>query len=78
MFAKLDFAVPTKDMFWEEKVKRFIDNSSDIKEVKEIAILLAKIATQRAGMVSGLTRALMETEFPVEVVCEEMKNRSDV
>ena len=77
MFAKLDFTTPTKELFWEEKMKRFIDNSSDIKEVKEIAILLAKIATQRAGMISGLTQALVETEFPVESVCEGRKNQSD-
>ena len=33
------------------------------KELKEIATLLAKIATQRAGVISGLTNALMEAEF---------------
>ena len=65
MFSKLDFTPLTKDLFWEEKVKRSINDSSDIKEVKEIATLLAKIATQRAGMVSGLTKALMDAEFPL-------------
>jgi hypothetical protein len=77
MFAKLDFTVPTKDMFWEEKIKRHIENSDDIKEIKEIATLVTRIASQRAGIISGLTRALMATEFPVEVVNEEWENFSD-
>ena len=63
MLIPLDFTVPTKDLFWEEKVKRSIDNSSDIKEVKEIATLLAKVASQRAGIINGLTKALTEAEF---------------
>jgi G:T-mismatch repair DNA endonuclease (very short patch repair protein) len=65
MFSKLDFTPQTKDLFWEEKIKRSIKDSNDMKEVKEIATLLAKIATQRAGMVSGLTKALMDAEFPL-------------
>tara|TARA_R100001510_G_C7466558_1_gene84712 strand:+ start:232 stop:447 length:216 start_codon:yes stop_codon:yes gene_type:complete len=63
MLIPLDFTVPTKDLFWEEKVKRSIDNSSDLKEVKEIATLLAKVASQRAGVINGLIRALSEAEF---------------
>lgn len=65
MFSKLDFTPQTKDLFWEEKIKRSIKDSNDMKEVKEIATLLAKIATQRAGIVSGLTKALMDAEFPL-------------
>ena len=65
MFSKLDFTPQTKDLLWEEKIKRSIKDSNDMKEVKEIATLLAKIATQRAGMVSGLTKALMDAEFPL-------------
>ena len=63
MLIPLDFTVPTKDLFWEEKVKRSIDNSSDLKEVKEIATLLAKVASQRAGVINGLIRALSVAEF---------------
>ena len=63
MLIPLDFTIPTKDLFWEEKVKRSIDNSSDLKEVKEIATLLAKVASQRAGVINGLIRALSEAEF---------------
>ena len=63
MLIPLDFSIPTKDLFWEEKVKRSIDNSSDLKEVKEIATLLAKVASQRAGVINGLIRALSEAEF---------------
>jgi hypothetical protein len=66
MFSKLKFEPPTKDLFWEEKVKRTIESMETTKELKEIATLLARIATQRAGIISGLTKALMEAEFPSE------------
>jgi|TARA_S200002703_G_scaffold153282_1_gene154704 hypothetical protein len=77
MFAKLDFTPQTKDLFWEEKIKRAINDSNDMKEVKEIAILLAKIATQRSGIVAGLTKALMKTELPAVRGCEETVSQSD-
>ena len=64
MFSQLKFEPSTKDLFWEEKVKRTIESMETTKELKEIATLLAKIATQRAGVISGLTNALMEAEFP--------------
>lgn len=66
MFSKLNFEPLTKDLFWEEKVKRTIEGMETKEELKEIAILLAKIATQRAGMITGLSKALMEAEFPSE------------
>ena len=64
MFGKLKFEPSTKDLVWEEKVNRTIESMETTKELKEIATLLAKIATQRAGVISGLTNALMEAEFP--------------
>ncbi len=66
MFSELKFEPATKDLFWEEKVKRTIESMETTKELKEIATLLARIATQRAGVISGLTKALMEAEFPSE------------
>jgi len=66
MFSKLKFEPSTKDLFWEEKVKRTIESMDSTKELKEIATLLARIATQRAGVIAGLTNALMEAEFPLE------------
>jgi len=64
MFSELKFEPSTKDLFWEEKVKRTIESMDTTKELKEIATLLARIATQRAGVITGLTNALMEAEFP--------------
>jgi hypothetical protein len=64
MFSDLKFEPSTKDLFWEEKVKRTIESMDTTKELKEIATLLARIATQRAGVITGLTNALIEAEFP--------------
>jgi hypothetical protein len=63
MFSELNFEVPTKELFWQEKIMRSIKNSESIYELKEMATLLTKIATQRAGVISGLTKALMKAEF---------------
>ena len=46
------------DKFWEEKIKRAIQDSNSIKEVKEIAPLLTRIATQRQGVIRGLVQEL--------------------
>lgn len=66
MFSELKFEPSTKDLFWEEKVKRSINDMTSVSELKQIATLLAKIATQRAGMINGLTEALIKAEFPSE------------
>jgi len=63
MFSELNFEIPTKELFWQEKITRSINNSESISELKEMATLLTKIATQRAGVISGLTKALMDAEF---------------
>ena len=44
------------DKFWEEKIKRSIQECNSLAEVKEMAILLAKIATQRQGVIRGLVQ----------------------
>ena len=46
------------DKFWEEKIKRAIQDSNSIKEVKEIATLLTRIATQRQGVIRGLVQEM--------------------
>lgn len=63
MFSELKFEPPTKDLFWEEKIKRSIESMETTSELKELAILLARIATQRAGVINGLTKALMDAEL---------------
>ena len=44
------------DKFWEEKIKRSIQDCNSVSELKEIATLLAKIATQRQGVIRGLVQ----------------------
>ena len=36
MFSKLKFEPSTKDLFWEEKVKRTIESMETTKELKEM------------------------------------------
>jgi hypothetical protein len=44
------------DKFWEEKVKRSIQDCNSVSMLKEMAILLTKIATQRQGVIRGLVQ----------------------
>lgn len=46
------------DLFWEEKVKRSIDECNSVLTLREIAKLLARIATQRQGCIRGLVQDL--------------------
>jgi hypothetical protein len=45
-----------EDKFWEEKIKRTIDECSSVSTLKEVATLLARIATQRQGIIRGLVQ----------------------
>ena len=45
-----------EDKFWEEKVKRSIDECNSVSTLKEMATLLARIATQRQGVIRGLVQ----------------------
>jgi hypothetical protein len=45
-----------EDKFWEEKIKRSIDDCNSVSTLKEIATLLARIATQRQGVIRGLVQ----------------------
>ena len=44
------------DKFWEEKIKRSIQDCNSVSMLKEMATLLAKIATQRQGVIRGLVQ----------------------
>jgi hypothetical protein len=44
------------DKFWLEKIKRSIQDCSSMSELKEMATLLAQIATNRQGVIRGLVQ----------------------
>lgn len=44
------------DKFWEEKVKRSIQECNSVGALKEMATLLLRIATQRQGVIRGLAQ----------------------
>lgn len=59
----LKFEMSTEEMFWQEKMLRQIESCESIKELKEIATLLTKVATQRQVAIKALVRdALDEME----------------
>ena len=45
----------TEDLFWEAKMKTYIEKC-DKDELKEVATLLIRIATQRQGVIRGLIK----------------------
>jgi len=45
-----------EDKFWEEKIKRSIDECNSVSTLKEMATLLTRIATQRQGVIRGLVQ----------------------
>ena len=46
------------DLFWEEKIKRSIEECNSVPTLREMAKLLARIATQRQGCIRGLVQDL--------------------
>ena len=54
--SKFDIEPSLNDKFWEEKVKRSIQDSTSVKELRKIATLLVTIATQRQGIIHGLVK----------------------
>jgi hypothetical protein len=44
------------DKFWFEKIKRSIQECNSTSTLKEMATLLAQIATQRQGIIRGLVQ----------------------
>jgi len=56
----LKFEMSPEDMFWQEKMMRSINDCSSMSELKEMAILLTKIATTRQVAIKGLVNDAME------------------
>jgi hypothetical protein len=52
----LQFILSPEDMFWQEKMTRQIKDCSSIVELREIAVLLTKIATTRQVVIKGLVK----------------------
>ena len=44
------------DKFWLEKIKRSIEDCNSVGALKEMATLLAQIATNRQGVIRGLVQ----------------------
>lgn len=49
-----------EDLFWEEKIKRHIEQATNLNEVKEIARLLLKISMQRQVAIKWLVKDSLE------------------
>jgi hypothetical protein len=56
----LKFEISPEDSFWQEKMIRQINDCNSISELKEIATLLTKIATQRQVAIKGLVADALE------------------
>jgi len=63
----LKFEFSPEEMFWQEKMIRQINECNSMSELKEMAILLVKISTQRQIAIKGLVADamdLMQKNFP--------------
>ena len=56
----LQFEMSPEEAFWQEQTIRSIKESTSLEEVKEIAVLLTKIATTRQMAIKGLVKDAME------------------
>jgi hypothetical protein len=61
VFANLDPSL--EDKFLLVKLTKEIENETDINELKKKAILLAKLAIMRQGMIKGLAEHLLQFEI---------------
>lgn len=55
---RLEFEISLSDQFWFEKTKRYIKSCDSVEALQEMAIMLAKIATQRHSIIKGLVSDL--------------------
>lgn len=53
---KFDIEPSIDDLFWEEKIKRSIQECNSVSALKEMATLLARIATQRQAVIKALVK----------------------
>jgi hypothetical protein len=56
----LKFESSTEDLFWQEKMFRTINECTSLSELKEIAVLLTKIATTRQIAIKGLVNDALD------------------
>jgi hypothetical protein len=56
----LQFEMSPEDSFWQEKMIRSINECNSMSELKEMATLLAKIATMRQVAIKGLVKDAMD------------------
>jgi hypothetical protein len=56
----LKFESSAEDLFWQEKMFRTINDCTSISELKEIAVLLTKIATTRQIAIKGLVNDALD------------------
>ena len=65
VFDGMDMEPTINDLFWKEKTQRMINECDSVSQLKEIAILLLTVATQRQGVICGLMKkVLLETKGP--------------
>lgn len=57
--SQFDITPSTEDLFWKEKMLRFINECNSVSDLKEVATLLTTIATQRQGVIRGLVKDIM-------------------
>ena len=62
-----------EDKFWLEKLKRSIEDCNSVSELKQMATLLAQIATQRQGVIRGLVQDLFIFQG-IAIDQEDIKN----
>jgi hypothetical protein len=56
----LKFESSAEDLFWQEKMFRTINERTSLSELKEIAVLLTKIATTRQIAIKGLVNDALD------------------
>lgn len=61
-----------EDKFLLIKLTKEIENETDISELKKKAILLAKLAIMRQGMIKGLAEHLLQ--FEINAIHKSYKN----
>jgi len=48
------------DQFWKEKLKRTVGEMTSVSELREVACMLADLATARQGVIRALVRDVFE------------------
>ena len=59
VFDGMDMEPTINDLFWKEKTQRMINECNSVSQLKEIAILLLTVATQRQGVICGLMKKIL-------------------